>query len=182
MGLDRPGVLLNTLPEGVLRCRVPQVTVVHDLIPLAFPRDYPRQQIYFRRLVPAILRESRVGYRVQHDSLLEGLQHPSVSSRAGGTVRSPPPPVSLATGKPENASPGCFGVPLASGFVSQNFHLTSLAAYCRAPLRALTPRRPRGAPTRLPASSRLPPLTVTSRANGGGTSPPRRRCCSRWSS
>ena len=59
VGLDRPGVLLNTLPEGVLRCRVPQVTVVHDLIPLAFPRDYPRQQLYFRRLVQAILRESR---------------------------------------------------------------------------------------------------------------------------
>jgi glycosyltransferase involved in cell wall biosynthesis len=59
VGLDRPGVLLNTLPEGVLRCRVPQVTVVHDLIPLTFPRDYPRQQFYFRRLVPAVLRESR---------------------------------------------------------------------------------------------------------------------------
>ncbi len=59
VGLDRAGVLLNTLPEGVLRCRVPQVTVVHDLIPLAFPHDYPRQQFYFRRLVPAILRESR---------------------------------------------------------------------------------------------------------------------------
>jgi glycosyltransferase involved in cell wall biosynthesis len=59
VGLDRPGALLNTLPEGVLRCPVPQVTVVHDLIPLAFPRDYPRQQLYFRRLVPAILRESR---------------------------------------------------------------------------------------------------------------------------
>lgn len=59
VGLDRPGVLLNTLPEGVLRCRVPQVTVVHDLIPLAFPRDYPRQQLYFRRLVLAVLRESR---------------------------------------------------------------------------------------------------------------------------
>jgi len=59
VGLDRPGALLNTLPEGVLHCRVPQVTVVHDLIPLAFPRDFPRQQLYFRRLVPAILRESR---------------------------------------------------------------------------------------------------------------------------
>ena len=59
VGLERPGVLLNTLPEGVLRCQVPQVTVVHDLIPLAFPREYPRQQFYFRRLVPAILRESR---------------------------------------------------------------------------------------------------------------------------
>src|SRR5260370_29771272 len=58
LGLERPGVLLNTLPEGVVRCRVPQVTVVHDLIPLTFPRDYPRQQLYFHRLVPAILRES----------------------------------------------------------------------------------------------------------------------------
>ena len=59
VSLDRPRVLLNPLPEGVLRCRVPQVTVVHDLVPLAFPRDFPRQQLYFRRLVPAILRESR---------------------------------------------------------------------------------------------------------------------------
>ena len=59
VAIERPSVLLNTLPEGVLRCCVPQVTVVHDLIPLAFPREYPRQQFYFRRLVPAILRESR---------------------------------------------------------------------------------------------------------------------------
>lgn len=56
---DRPAVLLNTLPEGVLRCRIPQVSVVHDLVPLAFPKDYPRQQYYFRRFVPAILRQSR---------------------------------------------------------------------------------------------------------------------------
>ena len=60
VALERPGVLLNTLPEGVLRCQVPQVTVVHDLIPLAFPGEYPRQQLYFRKLVPAILRDSRV--------------------------------------------------------------------------------------------------------------------------
>ncbi len=59
VGRDRPGVLLNTLPEGVLRCRVPQVTTVHDVIPLAFPDEYPRQQFYFRRLVPAVLRGSR---------------------------------------------------------------------------------------------------------------------------
>jgi glycosyltransferase involved in cell wall biosynthesis len=59
VAIERPSVLLNTLPEGVLGSRVPQVTVVHDLIPLTFPRDYPRQQIYFRHLVPAILRQSR---------------------------------------------------------------------------------------------------------------------------
>ena len=57
---DRAAVLLNTLPEGVLSSRIPQVTVVLDLIPLTFPQEYPRQQFYFRRLVPAILRESRV--------------------------------------------------------------------------------------------------------------------------
>ncbi len=56
---DRPAVLFNTLPEGVLRCPVPQVTVVHDLLPLMFPEEYPRQRHYFRHLVPALLRESR---------------------------------------------------------------------------------------------------------------------------
>lgn len=56
--LERSDVLLNTLPEGVLASAVPQVTVVHDVIPLAFPEAYPRQQWYFRRLVPAVLRGS----------------------------------------------------------------------------------------------------------------------------
>lgn len=56
---DRLDVLLNAVPEGLLRPRVPQVTIVHDLIPLAFPREYPRQQLYFRRFVPAVLRQSR---------------------------------------------------------------------------------------------------------------------------
>jgi glycosyltransferase involved in cell wall biosynthesis len=73
VGLERPGVLLNTLPEGVLRCRVPQVTVVHDLIPLAFPREYLRQQFYFRRLVPAILRESRAVIAVSEATRREAL-------------------------------------------------------------------------------------------------------------
>jgi glycosyltransferase involved in cell wall biosynthesis len=57
---DRADVLLNTMPEGVLHCQVPQVTIVHDLIPLMFPHDYPRQQLYFRQFVPRVLRESRI--------------------------------------------------------------------------------------------------------------------------
>jgi glycosyltransferase involved in cell wall biosynthesis len=57
---DHAGVLLNTMPEGVLHCRVPQVTIVHDLIPMMFPRDYPRQQLYFRQFVPRALRASRI--------------------------------------------------------------------------------------------------------------------------
>ena len=51
-------VLLNTVPEGILCPSVPQITVVHDLLPLSFPAEYPRQQYYFRLLVPRVLRAS----------------------------------------------------------------------------------------------------------------------------
>jgi glycosyltransferase involved in cell wall biosynthesis len=56
---DRPRVLLNLMPEGLLGSRLPQITVVHDLLPLRFPAEYPRQQYYFRHFVPAVLRGSR---------------------------------------------------------------------------------------------------------------------------
>lgn len=55
----RPPLLLNLMPEGLLRSPVPQVTVVHDLLPLLYPGEYPRQQHYFRHFVPAVLRQSR---------------------------------------------------------------------------------------------------------------------------
>jgi glycosyltransferase involved in cell wall biosynthesis len=55
----RPRVLLNVVPEGVLASAVPQVTIVHDVVPLHAPSEYPRQQLYFRRYVPAVLRASR---------------------------------------------------------------------------------------------------------------------------
>jgi glycosyltransferase involved in cell wall biosynthesis len=53
-------VLLNTVPEGPIGGPMAQVTVVHDLLPLSFPDEYPRQQHYFRYLVPRVLRRSRV--------------------------------------------------------------------------------------------------------------------------
>lgn len=56
----RAQVLLNTVPEGPLWFSIPQVTVVHDVLPLFFPAELPRQQWYFRRLVPAVLRRARV--------------------------------------------------------------------------------------------------------------------------
>jgi len=55
----RPRVLLNLMPEGLLRPAVPQVTVIHDVLPLRSPEEYPRQQLYFRYYVPAVLRHSR---------------------------------------------------------------------------------------------------------------------------
>jgi len=53
-------MLLNTVPEGIVGLPIPQATVVHDLLPLRFPREYPRQQYYFRYFVPRILQESRL--------------------------------------------------------------------------------------------------------------------------
>lgn len=52
-------VVLNTIPEAILDGQIPQVTVVHDLLPLSFPPEYPRQQHYFRHLVPRALHLSR---------------------------------------------------------------------------------------------------------------------------
>lgn len=57
---DRLGVILNTVPEGIGGSPILRVTVVHDLLPLLFPPEYPRQQYYFRFLVPRILEESRI--------------------------------------------------------------------------------------------------------------------------
>jgi glycosyltransferase involved in cell wall biosynthesis len=55
---ERPQLLLNMMPEGLVRPPVPQVTIVHDLLPLLYPGEYPRQQHYFRNFVPAVLRHS----------------------------------------------------------------------------------------------------------------------------
>jgi glycosyltransferase involved in cell wall biosynthesis len=55
----RPRALLNLMPEGLLATSLPQVTTVHDLLPLLYPSEYPRQQYYFRHYVPAVLRASR---------------------------------------------------------------------------------------------------------------------------
>ncbi len=57
----RPAVLLNPLPEAPLLAPVPQVTVVHDLIPLFYRgrARVPRAHLYFRYVVPLVLRGSR---------------------------------------------------------------------------------------------------------------------------
>ncbi|MBI4607400.1 MAG: glycosyltransferase family 4 protein [Candidatus Rokubacteria bacterium] len=57
---DRASILFSPLPEGSLFSPVPQVVVVHDLIPLHFPSAFPRQSVYFRYVIPLLLRRSRV--------------------------------------------------------------------------------------------------------------------------
>jgi glycosyltransferase involved in cell wall biosynthesis len=59
LGRDHPDVLLSLMPEGLFAPPVPQVVTVHDLLPLYYPREYPRQQYYFRHYVPAVLRRSQ---------------------------------------------------------------------------------------------------------------------------
>jgi glycosyltransferase involved in cell wall biosynthesis len=55
---DRAKLLFSPLPEGMLVSMIPQVIAVHDVLPLRFPAEYPRQQYYFRHLVPAMLRKA----------------------------------------------------------------------------------------------------------------------------
>lgn len=57
---DQAAILFSPLPEGMLFPLVPQVVVVHDILPLHFLEEYPRQQHYFRAFVPMILRRSQV--------------------------------------------------------------------------------------------------------------------------
>jgi glycosyltransferase involved in cell wall biosynthesis len=66
--LDGLGVLLNTVPEGVLGLGLPQVTVVHDLVPMHYPAQYPRQRSYFRFLVPRLVRAARVVVADSHST------------------------------------------------------------------------------------------------------------------
>jgi glycosyltransferase involved in cell wall biosynthesis len=60
LAIDRTTILFSPVPEGLLLPIVPQVIVVHDVLPLHFPEEYPRQQYYFRHLVPAVLKRARL--------------------------------------------------------------------------------------------------------------------------
>jgi glycosyltransferase involved in cell wall biosynthesis len=75
---------LNTVPEGILGSPIPQVTVVHDLLPLRFPPEYPRQQYYFRILVPRILGGSRLVIASSEHTRSDILEHYGVPA---GKVR-----------------------------------------------------------------------------------------------
>ncbi len=68
---DRPSVLLSLMPEGLFFPSIPQVVTVHDLLPLYYPREYPRQQYYFRYYVPAVLKRSRAVVTISEASRKE---------------------------------------------------------------------------------------------------------------
>lgn len=56
---DRASLLLSPVPEGMLLPSVPQVMVIHDLIPLRFRDSFPRHYHYFRYVLPAVIKQAR---------------------------------------------------------------------------------------------------------------------------
>jgi glycosyltransferase involved in cell wall biosynthesis len=59
LACSRAATLLNVVPEGPLGCPIPQVMVVHDLVPLLVRGGSPRPYLYFRYVLPLLLRASR---------------------------------------------------------------------------------------------------------------------------
>ncbi|MBI4635694.1 MAG: glycosyltransferase family 4 protein [Candidatus Rokubacteria bacterium] len=57
---ERRSVVFSPCPEGMLLPPMPQVCVVHDLLPLRFREYFPRLQWYFSRVLPSILRRCAV--------------------------------------------------------------------------------------------------------------------------
>ena len=56
---EKADVALVTTPtEGTVFPFVPQVVIIHDLLPLKFPAEYPRLRIFFEKVLPRILRKS----------------------------------------------------------------------------------------------------------------------------
>jgi glycosyltransferase involved in cell wall biosynthesis len=53
-----PRALLNPVAEGLIGARIPQVTVIHDVLPLRYPAEYRLQQPYLRHYVPRVLASS----------------------------------------------------------------------------------------------------------------------------
>jgi len=57
---DRADILISPSVEGSLWYRIPQIIVVHDLIPLLYPGEAPRLHVYYKRVLPLLLRRTSV--------------------------------------------------------------------------------------------------------------------------
>jgi len=55
---DGVDVFFSPNVEGMLSCPVPQIITVHDLIPLFYPEECPRQHHYYKWALPRVLRSS----------------------------------------------------------------------------------------------------------------------------
>lgn len=67
--------LISQNAEGSVWCSVPQLLVVHDLIPLLYPDEAPRLRSYYKKLLPLVLRHSRAIAAVSNHTRSDLLQH-----------------------------------------------------------------------------------------------------------
>lgn len=56
---DKVDVFLSPLAEGMLWSSARQVIIVYDLIPLLYPEESPRLHLYFKYILPSILRKAK---------------------------------------------------------------------------------------------------------------------------
>ncbi len=55
---DRADLIISPNVEGLFWCPIPQIIVVHDLIPLFYPQEAPRLHIYYKSALPRLLRRA----------------------------------------------------------------------------------------------------------------------------
>jgi glycosyltransferase involved in cell wall biosynthesis len=68
-------VIVSQNAEGALWGSVPQVMVVHDLIPLFYPEEAPRLGSYYRRFLPLVLKHSAAVVTVSQHTRRDLLLH-----------------------------------------------------------------------------------------------------------
>ena len=61
--------------EGAIWCSVPQVLVVHDLIPVLYPEEAPRLRRYYRKILPHVLKHTAAVVAVSYHTRSDLLQH-----------------------------------------------------------------------------------------------------------
>ncbi len=72
--------------EATYFCPIPQVIVVHDLLPFLYPDYYPRQQFYFRKILPKILKKSSLVITVSENTRNDVLKYYALESAKVVTI------------------------------------------------------------------------------------------------
>lgn len=106
---DNVDALISQNAEGTTWCSVPQVLVVHDLIPLLYPEEAPRLRNYYKRFLPRVLKHSAAVVTVSQHTRNDLLQHYEVDpakvhvayngiEQNSVTLRAEQPPAGFPTG------------------------------------------------------------------------------------
>ena len=68
-------VIVSQNAEGAIWCSVPQVLIIHDLVPLFYPEEAPRLRSYYKRLLPLVLKHTAAVIAVSQYTRGDILQH-----------------------------------------------------------------------------------------------------------